>query len=548
MTPKDVLALRAPRTDRGRLLLVLALALAVTVFTATVPLLRDWFDLRVYYGTVDSWIHDGGRVYDYRVPGTPYGFTYPPFAAVVMSPMALVGLRAAIGAALLLNLAALAFVVRVLSGPGWRRHGWYGAGLAACALALFEPLRDTISFGQVNLLLLALVLADARLLEYSPSPSSGPHPSSGGPRPSPRPHPHGPAHRHSRARRVRPFRWFRRFSWFRSSRRSRWSRWAGIGIGLAAAVKLTPALFIGLLLIVRRGRAAAVATAVAAGATAFAALVAPDASRFYWTRALWDTSRVGRLDYVSNQSLQGVLARLGVESRAAWAALVVLVLCGWAWRARRAAASGDRAGAFALTGLTACLVSPVTWVHHLVWLLPSFAVLIRAGRPRVAGALYAVLCTSVVWLWFDDASGVGGFLGANAYTWVTLGLLVWLPVGHLPRDPRAAYRSTSATAAPPSAAAPTMSAASDQPPSPTPARTVAAVAVARVGAGADRVDGASAGVDGLDGREGVGGREGVAGAAPGPDRGRARSASSEPTGSTRPAAAKPQSSSSRASS
>lgn len=451
MRPDDARAVRAPRGDRGRLLLLLALAAAVTVFTATVPLLRDWFDLRVYHGAVHSWIHGDGRVYDYRVPGTPYGFTYPPFAAVVMSPMALVGLRTAIVTALLLNAAALAVVVRLLSGPDLRRYGWYGTGLAVCALALFEPLRDTFSFGQVNLLLLALVLSDARLL------------AGGG--------------------------------------RSRWARWAGTGIGLAAAVKLTPALFVGLLLLTRRRRAAAVAAGVAVAATGFAAVVAPDASRFYWTRAVWDTARVGRLDYVSNQSLQGVLARLGVESRAVWAVLVVLVLCGWAWRARRAAASDDWQGAFALTGLTACLVSPVTWVHHLVWLLPSFAVLIRAGRPRVAAALYAVLCTSVVWLWFDDASGVGGFVGANAYTWITLGLLVWLPVGHLPRGRRAERRSTSATAAPPSTATPATRAACDQPGASSPvsgsARSGAAVAatVGRPGG----VTGPAPGADGVDG-------------------------------------------------
>lgn len=77
MRPREFRRVRPPRTDRGRLLLLLALAVVVTVFTATVPLLRDWFDLCVYYGTVNSWIHDGGRVYDYRVPGTPYGFTYP---------------------------------------------------------------------------------------------------------------------------------------------------------------------------------------------------------------------------------------------------------------------------------------------------------------------------------------------------------------------------------------------------------------------------------------------------------------------------------------
>ncbi|MEU9166603.1 glycosyltransferase 87 family protein [Streptomyces sp. NPDC048420] len=451
--------MRTPTTDRGRLLPALAAVTAVTVFTATVPLLRDWFDLRVYHGAVDTWIHHGGRLYDYRVPGTTYGFTYPPFAAVAMLPMALLDLRTAIVVGLLLNLAALAVVMRLLTGRAWRRYGWYGCALGACALALFEPLRDTFSFGQVNLLLLALVLVDAWLLATG------------------------------RERR------------------------AGIGIGLAAAVKLTPALFIGLLLVARRWRAAAVATVVALAATGFAAVVAPDASRFYWTDALWDTTRVGRLDYVSNQSLQGILARLGETDRAVWAVAVLLTLGVWAVRARRAVVAGDWAAAFALTGLTACLVSPITWVHHLVWLLPSFAVLVRTGHARVAGALYAVMCTSVVWLWFDDASGIDGFLGSNTYTWITLGLLLWLPVG----QPRAARpnrdRSASAIDPAPSPAAPRMAQVSSQPGPPSSGDTAAAT-----------------------------------GTASGPGRGFARSASSEPTGSTRPAAPNPQSSSSRASS
>ncbi|SED86407.1 glycosyltransferase 87 family protein [Streptomyces sp. Ag109_O5-10] len=444
-----------PTTGRGRLLLVLLLVAAVTVFTATVPLLRDWFDLRVYYGTVHTWVHHGGRIYDYRVPGTEYGFTYPPFAAVGMLPMALVGLHLAIAASLLLNLAALAFVLRILAGPGWRRWGWYRWALALCGLALFEPLRDTFSFGQVNLILLALVLADCCLL--------------------------------------------------RSGR----GRWAGIGTGLAAAVKLTPALFILMLLIGRRWRAAGVATAVALAATGLAAWADPRASRFYWTQALWDTGRVGRLDYVSNQSLQGVLARLGHPDKPLWAILVLLTLAVWAWRTRKAVAAGDWTAAFALTGLAACLVSPITWVHHLVWVLPSFVLLARAGHPRIAGTLYAVMCTSVVWLWFDDASGIDGFLGSNIYTWITLGLLLGLPVGQS-RSARSPLSRTARVRAPaPSTANPVTRAVSHQS-----ASSPGAVA-ATIGT--------------------------VLG--PGRGRGLGRRPSSEPTGSTRPAASKPQSSS-----
>ncbi|TLS43292.1 DUF2029 domain-containing protein [Streptomyces montanus] len=406
--------MRLPRTDRGRLLCVLLLATAVALFTATVPLLRNWFDLRVYYGAVDAWIHHGGRIYDYRVPGTTYGFTYPPFAAVTMLPMALCGLHTAIAVGLLLNLAATAVVLRILAPLGLMRHGWFGCAVVVCLLALLEPVRDTFSFGQVNLVLLALVLGDA---------------------------------------------------WLLSTGRG---RWAGVGIGLAAAIKLTPAIFIVLLLLARRPRAAGIATAVAAAATALAAWTAPGASRFYWTEAVWDTTRIGRLAYVSNQSLQGVLARLAEPaepSRAAWLLVALAVLGIWAWRARRAAADDDLLGAFALTGLAACLVSPITWVHHLVWLLPSLAILTESGLRRrrllwAVGVLYVLLCSSVVWLWFDDASGVDGFLGSNTYVWITLGLLLGLPVGQSQVNrPRRSLR-TSATAPAPRPAAPATAPAS----------------------------------------------------------------------------------------
>ncbi|MEU1949328.1 glycosyltransferase family 87 protein, partial [Streptomyces sp. NPDC020125] len=200
-----------PTTARGRLVLALALTVAVGLFLAFVPLHRDWFDLNVYYGAVGHWLRDG-RIYDFTIPGADgadYGFTYPPFAALCMLPMALFDWPAAITLSMVLNVAASATLLTWLIGPIVRRHGWnkwFAFVVAACLFALLEPVRDTFSFGQVNLLLLVLVFFDA---------------------------------------------------WLLSTGRG---RFAGCGIGLAAAIKLTPAIFIGYLLITRRWRAAATAT------------------------------------------------------------------------------------------------------------------------------------------------------------------------------------------------------------------------------------------------------------------------------------------------
>src|SRR5262249_3499981 len=153
-----------------------------------------------------------------------------------------------------------------------------------------------------------------------------------------------------------------------------------------AAVKLTPALFIGWLLLSGHRRAGITAAATAAGATLLAVLVAPGASHDFWTRAMWDTDRVGSLSYASNQSLRGTFARVDAPVWA-WALAVVAVLAVWAYKVRRA----DIRSGVALSGATACLVSPVTWVHHLVWLIPALAALAGEAfevrtRGRVAAA------------------------------------------------------------------------------------------------------------------------------------------------------------------
>ena len=369
--------------------MVVGCASFVALFLVFVPGKRGFFDVGVYHGAVNLWLRDGGGLYDYLRPPTHYGFTYPPFAALVMSPMALLGWHPTIVVSFMLSVFAGALLLRWLVGPMAERHGWerwYALALAACLFAVFGPLRDTLSYGQVNILLLALVFADARLLTTGRT------------------------------------------------------RWAGIGIGLATAIKLTPAIFIGYLWLTGRWRAARLATGVALGATVLAAAVAPTESRVFWTEAIWNTDRIGSLSYISNQSLRGVLARVDPSAgTGVWLLLVVAVLVIWAIRVRRAMAAGDEVAGFALTAVAGCLVSPVTWVHHLVWVIPALlltfdcALREAPGSPRrrrlltASWGLYVLLGSSMVWIWWESHTW-WSFIGGNAFVWACLGLLAAMPI------------------------------------------------------------------------------------------------------------------------
>ncbi|MEU4381495.1 glycosyltransferase 87 family protein [Micromonospora echinofusca] len=379
------------RRTIGQVTGVVALAVAVTAFLSVAAVRHGFFDLKVYYGALTWWVHDGGEIYDFLKPGTQYGFTYPPFAALVMLPMAYLPWTAAIAVSVAASVVVTAVLFWWLVDPISRRCGWtrwFALAVALCLAAAYEPMRETVNFGQVNMLLLFLVAID--LLRLLPAGS----------------------------------------------------RWAGVGIGLATAIKLTPGIFIVYLLVTRRWRAAVTSMAAVAGTTLLAAALFPDASREFWTEALWNTGRVGELAFVSNQSLRGVVARLNPEhpSTLAWLALVLATLALWAWRSRAAVAAGDEATGLALTGAVMCLVSPVTWVHHLVWLLPALILLVDNGTAAPTGSRrrrvllgaaivgYGLLISRIVWAWEKDFTGLDGFLGSNTYVWISLALLAFLPI------------------------------------------------------------------------------------------------------------------------
>jgi alpha-1,2-mannosyltransferase len=367
------------RSRPAQITLVAGTAIAVGVFLVTVPTFRHFFDLGVYRGAVRYWLIDGGHLYDFRYQDSDYGFTYPPFAALVMAPLVMTSWPVAVAISLVVNTAMVVLLLRWFLVPFLRRRSWSiwtPCALAFLAVVVFEPARDTFSFGQINLVLLVLVCADMRALVAG-------------------------------------------------------RRLAGVGIGLAAAIKLTPAVFIGYLLLSRQYRAAATAAGTAAGATILTAIVVPGPSRDFWTDALWDTDRVGKLEYVSNQSLRGVLARLDAPA-IWWVAAVALVLAYWGWWVRSRRAPGDHAAGFAVTAIIACLISPVTWVHHLVWVLPAMFWLLDRGRTVVVAVAYVLLCSSFVWLWWAHPFGWPAFAGSNLYVWIAGALMITITLHDRP--------------------------------------------------------------------------------------------------------------------
>ncbi|MBO1333922.1 glycosyltransferase 87 family protein [Streptomyces sp. VRA16 Mangrove soil] len=318
-------------------------------------------DLLVYRAE-GATVRAGGDLYALRATHAGLPTTYPPFAALLFTPLTLLDVATVRAAATLLNLALLVAFVH-LSLLLVRRHArvehslWVAAGAVWC-----EPVWTTLRYGQVNLLLAVLVLWDLT---------------------------RRPGH-----------------------------RWAGVGIGVAAAIKLTPALFVvfllgtGLALAVTGGgwrpwlRAAATAVGSCAGVTALTAVVLPHDSRLFWTRMVFEASRVGHAEETANQSLRGVLARLlHTDDPGPWwvAAAVVAGATGLAV-AVAAALRGRRALAVVACATTALLISPVSWSHHWVWCVPLVLLVWETGRHRVAALMALLFCSYALW-WVPHGTG-----------------------------------------------------------------------------------------------------------------------------------------------
>ena len=161
-------------------------------------------------------------------------------------------------------------------------------------------------------------------------------------------------------------------------------RLPGIGVGLAAGLKLTPAFFVFLLVQQRRWGAVCIAafTFLCTVATGFAEVV--DAKHF-WADAIFSTGRVGADDNPGAQSIRQVLARADADSTALWLLAAAAVTALALLASRRAPAPL----AVSFIGMTACLVSPFSWFHHWVWVVPMLAWVYTRWGPIVL-ALFMV--------------------------------------------------------------------------------------------------------------------------------------------------------------
>lgn len=331
---------------RGRRLALVAAAAAVGVtmwmsWRSSPP--SGLLDLKIYAGAARAWLH-GGSLYDYRDDVFNLAATYPPIgplAFAVFDP-APVELREDLFTAL--SLAALAasswFAMGLAGLVGRRRLDWTLWGFAAATVT--TPVWWTLRQGQINIVLWFLVLLDVDAI------------------------------RRSRA-------------------------WSGLGIGLATAVKLLPGMFMIWLATTRRWTALLRSVAMLAAATAIGWLLAPDDSREYFTHLLWQSDRVGALGDDRNNSVMGAIARVlptGAGRTVVWLVVVGLVMAIGLVRATRASRAGDLLTATAIVGCAASAASPISWSHHLGWLvlaLLPFVLAARSTRDRVLCAAGYVL-------------------------------------------------------------------------------------------------------------------------------------------------------------
>ncbi|GAB3435521.1 glycosyltransferase 87 family protein [Actinophytocola sediminis] len=346
---------------------------AIVLFAAGTA---GFVDLQVYRHAWHA-LTAGQDVYG-TLPPTSTGdrlpYIYPPFGVLALSPVVALPWALSAIVMLVLSVGALAMTLYLLLGTR-------ALVLLALPLALVaEPVWETVGFGQINLWLMALVAADCLL----PKP--------------------------------------------------RFAR--GMLVGVAAAIKVTPAAFVLFFLVRKDYRAAVTAAVTAAGVTGLSAVVAPTASLGYWLVEPFRSGGMSGSPFVTNQSIPGALSRLGVPQPASLIVFVVLaaIVTTVAVLVMRRV---DAPVALVVNAAAALLVAPISWSHHWVWAIPALVLLVRHAASTGAARWWtAAACGYLIVLigpnWFVPTGdgrelfwSPGQHLLGNNYLIVTVVLLGW---------------------------------------------------------------------------------------------------------------------------
>lgn len=339
---------------------------------------RYGLDLHVYRDSVTAWRH-GLNPYDGSYTASRLDFTYPPFALLALwvlawGPFALTQwvLWAASLAAVT---ASVALVRRAAGAPGGARLWCTSFAWTGAAVLVLEPARSGLDYGQIEAVLMLLVVADLLVV---------------------------PA----------PFR--------------------GVILGVASAIKLTPLVFLIVLVTRRDWASTARALATFAVVSAGTWLLWPAESRAFWRHDVVQTSRIGKVTDPSNQSWNAVLHRPPFPTTGlapVWLLLSVVTLALSATIAWRCAGTDRRAWAVVAVALAGLLVSPISWSHHWVWVALLPPLLVEAGRRSLPGAvrplLWGLVALTVAGPYWWGSGTIREALDAVLPVWTFAVLAVW---------------------------------------------------------------------------------------------------------------------------
>jgi alpha-1,2-mannosyltransferase len=342
------------RSPKWVILGVMSAAAAIVLTLSSVG--PHQLDFEVYRtGGLDAF---SSHLYTTRVTSRHLFFTYPPFAALLFWPIGHLSVRAGqIGWGLLNCVALFALIgtsMKVARGVGGTRLLWSAACIVLLPAILLNPVRLSVILGEVNIFIVLMVLADLTLVI-------------------------------GRRTHTLP---------------------RGVLLGVAAAIKLTPLVFVPFLFLSRQFKAGFTALATFLVCTLGGLVLLPHSSWLYWTKEVLDSKRVGSSWFVDNQNLRGALERLtGTTPRPILllsltlvAAIGGLVIAAWAYR------SSSPLLGILLCAATGLIISPISWADHYVWIVPALAWLIlgtdrpNGGRWWAAAAAIVFVLAPMFWL------------------------------------------------------------------------------------------------------------------------------------------------------